>query len=332
MTGIGEVALVGVVVLLGAGLLVLAALALFTARTARRVERALPPDGRFVEIDGARIHYHDRGTGPTLLLIHGLGGHARNFTYALVARLEREFRVVVMERPGSGYSTRAPGTAAGPRAQADTVAAFIRALDLGRPVLVGHSLGGAIALAVASADPELVGGLALIAPLTGVQETPPAAFERLYIRSPALRWFTAWTVATPLAIARRQAVLEALFAPDPVPPDFATAGGGMLGLRPRGFYGAATDLVAVRDDMPAIVERYASLQVPVGVLFGTGDRILDHQVHGAAMAGRLADVQVQLVEGGHMLPLTRPDEAAELVRDVARRAGALGTTGAAAAG
>lgn len=104
--------------------LLIASLVLFTALIARRVERALPPGGRFIDIDGARIHYIERGSGPiTLLMVHGLGGNALNYTHSLVERLAPAFRVIVMERPGSGYSTRAAGAAAGPIAQAETVAA-----------------------------------------------------------------------------------------------------------------------------------------------------------------------------------------------------------------
>jgi pimeloyl-ACP methyl ester carboxylesterase len=297
-----------------------AALAGFTARTARRVEALLPPEGRFVDVDGARIHYLDRGAGPTLLLIHGLAGQARNFTHSLVARLERDFRVVVMERPGSGHSTRARGARANLQAQADTVAAFIRALGLGRPLLVGHSLGGAVALAVALEHPALVRGLALVAPLTQVEARPPAAFAALTVPWPWLRWLVAWTLATPAAILRRDAVLGTIFGPDPVPRDFATAGGGMLGLRPRGYFAASTDLVAVNDDLPGMVERYASLRLPVGILFGTGDRVLDHRRHGAACAACVPGLQLELVEGGHMLPVTHPDRVAAFVRDVGRRA------------
>ena len=299
--------------------LVMAALALFTARTARRVEAAVPPDGRFVEVNDARIHYFERGSGPSLLLIHGLAGQARNFTYALVERLASEFHVVVMDRPGCGYSTRARGTAAGPRAQADVVAALIRALNLDRPVLVGHSLGGAIALATALAHPDTVGGLALIAPLTHPIARPPRAFAPLMIRSALLRWLVAWTVATPVTILRSPAALADIFGPDAVPGDFALAGGGLLGLRPGAFVAASTDMVSVAPDMPALVERYGTLSVPVEILFGTGDRILDYRVHGSAMRDRVPAVRLELVEGGHMLPVTAPDRVAAFVREAALR-------------
>ena len=72
----------------------LGGLVIFTAVTARRVETALPPRGQFVEVTGARIHYLDKGTGPPIVILHGLGGQMGNFTYALLERLTDEFRVI----------------------------------------------------------------------------------------------------------------------------------------------------------------------------------------------------------------------------------------------
>lgn len=304
------------------GLLVVgavAALVLFTAHTARRVGAALPPLGRFVEVGGARIHYLERGTGPTLLLIHGLGASMRVFTHSLLERLAGEFRVVLMERPGSGESTREPRACARVRSQATTVSAFIDALGLERPLLVGHSLGGAVALAVALEHPEQVGGLALVAPLANVQEAVPPVFRRLIITSRALRKLAAWTVATPASILRGPQVLDTLFGPDAVPPDYGTAAGGLLGLRPKSFCAASEDLVALEGELPALVGRYGELRVPVGILYGTGDRVLDHRLHGVEVATMIEGAELELIEGGHMLPLTAPDVVAGFVRKVAER-------------
>ncbi|WP_411280894.1 alpha/beta fold hydrolase [Gemmatimonas sp.] len=302
--------------------LLLVGLVWFTAITARRVERALPPTGQFIEVNGARIHYFDRGQAPvTLLLVHGLGGNAMHFTHSVVDRLARDFRVVVMDRPGSGYSTRADHAAAGPVAQAEIVAAFIRVLGLDRPVLVGHSLGGAISLAVAVAHPTLVRGLALIAPLTLPQPESPAVFQGLMVASPRLRSAIGWTVATPLSIARRAIMLDVIFGPEAVPADFALAGGGLLGMRPSAFVSASTDLMAVPADMPRLVKRYATLQLPISILYGTHDRILDPALHGEQFRALLPHVQLDYVEGaGHMLPLTVPERVVSIVREVADRA------------
>jgi pimeloyl-ACP methyl ester carboxylesterase len=308
------------VVLLVAGGAAAAMLALagVTRAVARRVERAVPPSGEFVEVSGQRLHYEVYGTGaPTLLLVHGLGGNGWHFRHSLVERLARDFRVIVLDRPGSGYSTRAPGAAAGPLAQAETVAAFIRALSLDRPVLVGHSLGGAIALATAVAHPELVRALALVAPLTQVPTAVPEVFQPLAVTHPMLRWAIGHTLATPLGIVRSPVVLDTVFGPDPVPRDFALAGGGVLSMRPSAFISASTDLVAVPDDLPSLVASYPRLRLPVGILYGTADRILDPVHHGEGMRALVPHVHLDYVEGaGHMLPLTAPDRVAAFVRRV----------------
>jgi len=297
----------------------LGASALFTARTARRVTRELPPRGRFVDLDGGRLHYLDLGSGPPIVMIHGLGGQTAHFTHSLTDRLKDDFRLVVVDRPGAGHSPRAADAPANVRAQAASIAGLIRHLALERPLVVGHSLGGAVALALALDHPDAVGGLALIAPLTHPQDEVPDAFRGLAIRSPAVRRFVAATVATPAAIATRDKVLAHVFGPDPVPDDFGTAGGGLLGLRPSAFYHTSTDLVAASEDLPAMVERYGTLAVPVAVLYGRDDRILSPQAHGEALRGRVPDLRLDVVDGGHMLPITAPDATAAWIRDVARR-------------
>ncbi|WP_428391754.1 alpha/beta fold hydrolase [Lichenicoccus sp.] len=305
-----------------------AALAGVTGTVAARVERALPPLGRFVMIGGTRLHYVDEGpeqadaNAPTIVLIHGLGAQLRNFTYGVVARLARTHRVVALDRPGSGYSLRAPGAPATLSAQADSVAALITALGLERPVVVGHSLGGAIALALALNHPDQVGALALIAPLTHPLDTPPAGLEGFAIASPWRRALTAWTLALPSAILNRNRVLAAVFGPEVPPADFPTRGGGLLSLRPSSFYGGSTDMVHSGADLPGMVARYRSLRLPVGVLYGSGDRILDPIVHGNALQALIPDLDLELVEGaGHMLPVTAPERTADFIERVAARRG-----------
>jgi pimeloyl-ACP methyl ester carboxylesterase len=297
---------------------VVSGLVIFTAVTARRVENALPPRGRFIDIAGARIHYLDKGSGPTIVILHGLGGQMGNFTYALLERLTDEFRVILIDRPGSGYSNRAPGATGRLTEQAATVAEFIRKLGLEQPLLVGHSLGGAIALGVALDHPEVVKGLALVAPVTHLPKHVPAPFRALDIKSNYLRWLVAWTVATPIGIRRGKAVLDAIFSPELAPADFPTRAGGILGLRPRSFYNTSSDMRAVNLDLWAMVGRYSSLRVPVRILYGTSDEVLSHQVHGEAMKAKSSLVSVELVAGGHMLPITAPDLTAKFIKAAAR--------------
>ena len=307
--------------LAGGAAALLGGAALFSARTARKVEAALPPKGRFVDLGGERLHYLDEGQGPPVVMIHGLGGQSAHFTHSLTERLKADFRLIVVDRPGAGHSPRGREAPANVRAQATTIAKLIRHLKLERPLIVGHSLGGAIALALALDHPDCVGALALIAPLTHPQEQVPEAFKGLVIQSPAMRRLVANTIATPAAIATRDKVLAHVFGPDPVPEDFGTAGGGLLGLRPDAFYNTSTDLLAAGADLPEMVERYGTIAVPVAILYGKDDRLLAPAAHGEAMRGRVPNLRLDIVEGGHMLPITAPDMTAAWIREVAARSG-----------
>ncbi|WP_019140128.1 alpha/beta fold hydrolase [Noviherbaspirillum massiliense] len=296
-------------------------LALFTWYTARQVQVALPPLGRFIEVAGVRFHVREQGKGPALLLIHGLAGQMRHYTYGVVKQLSEQYRVITIDRPGSGYSVRDASTPADLSTQASQIAALIDKLQLGRTFVVGHSLGGAVALTLALEHPSRVAGLALLAPLTHLPEDgePPAAFRALTIESPWRRNLFAWTLATPASIVASRAVLGQVFGPDPVPRDFATRGGGLLGLRPSHFIAASLDLQALPARLPAISSRYAELQVPVSILFGRQDRILNWKANGQALVDKLPGATLKLVDGGHMLPVTAPEMTARFIMEAERQ-------------
>jgi pimeloyl-ACP methyl ester carboxylesterase len=233
-------------------IIVIAGLAVFSSYVANKVEKALPPQGKFVDIGGDRIHYVEQGSGPAIVIVHGLAGQLLNFAYLPMQELARSHRVILIDRPGAGYSTRGAQSSAAIFSQAATVAGFIDALKLDKPMLVGHSLGGALALAVALNHPQSVSRLALIAPLTHAETDPPAAFRGLAIPSALMRRVISHTLAIPLSIKTGAKVLEVVFGPEPVPKDFRVKGGGLLGLRPRSFYAASTDMLAISADMPTM--------------------------------------------------------------------------------
>jgi pimeloyl-ACP methyl ester carboxylesterase len=313
---------IGVVVLLA---LVTCGLVLFTACTARLVEQAVPPLGHFIEVDGARIHYIDTGANgavggwPPLLLIHG-PGQMRNFTHSLLDPLKKDHRVVIIDRPGSGYSSRPVNGTATIRAQAESIARFAKALRLERSLVVGHSLGGAIALALALDHPDQVAGLVLLAPAWRQPQRVPPPFDVFDIASPLIRHTVAWTLATPFAIYNRALVLGTLFGPQPVPRDFATKGGGFLNLRPSAFISASRDLVESRRTIDDITARYASLRFPLGILYGANDRVLDATAQGETLAALVPGAEYEVIEGGgHMIPVASADRCAAFIGRMAQR-------------
>lgn len=315
-----------IVWIIGAALAFIAGLGLLLAALtwvlAQLIEKMAPPIGQFMEVDGSRIHYLDVGSGPPIVMVHGLRGHLGNFTYGIVDRLKDRFRLIVIDRPGAGYSTAGKGYTATLKAQAKIVAGVIDRLQLGRPLVVGHSLGGAIALATGLDYPARVGGLALLSPATQVIDTAPAPFEMLQIESPLLRRLASWTIIFPDAVASQKRTIDVIFGPEKPPADFIRKGLVLLGMRPSHFHGASTDLMATPVDLPGQVARYGELSMPVGVLYGAGDRVLDQGVHGGRLAKQAHDVLFELIDNaGHMIPVTQPDRSAGFIERMAARVG-----------
>ncbi|MGH1350466.1 MAG: alpha/beta fold hydrolase [Methyloligellaceae bacterium] len=291
---------------------------------AKKAEKYLPPLGEFMEVDGEKIHYLDRGKGPVLVLIHGLSGQMRNFTHSMLERLENDFRVIIIDRPGCGYSTRKSDDAARISQQANTIAAFIRKLDLKeKPLIAGHSLGGGITLSLAINHKDIVGGVALISALThpvSRDREIPTVFKGLAIRSPLMRRIVAWTLATPASIKNGPAALANVFSPEPFPADVSTKGGGMLGLRPWAYYAASTDFNKSIIDIEHMPQHYSDLEMPVGLIYGTQDNILDYEAHALPLKEKIRDLDLELLENcGHMIPITQPDAVTAFIKRQAVR-------------
>jgi pimeloyl-ACP methyl ester carboxylesterase len=302
------VAVIGALVLLSAGLM------FFSLLAARHAEKLAPTIGTFVDVDGARLHYLDRGAGPVIVMVHGLAGNLRNF-YELIERLSVDHRVIAVDRPGCGYSTMLSGEHPGLRAQATLLAQFIRKLDLGQPMVVGHSMGGALSLALAIDHPDCVRTLALIAPLSNVERVPPKGLKILRIKSPLVQWMVAWMFSAPIGKLIHRESLKAVFAPESIVENFDTSGGGLLGLRPWAFSAACKDMLAISREMAAIPPSYPTLAIPVSVLFGRQDAVLNYETHGEQFVAALPRGNLHVLEGGgHMILVTQPDHVADLIR------------------
>lgn len=297
----------------------LAVLTFFTWFTASRIAAHFHPPGQWLEVAGERIHYRSLGDGPPIVLVHGLAGESRNFDYLPLEALSQRWRLVLIDRPGAGHSPRRDDSRAAVAAQARLVAGFIRAMRFGRPpLLVGHSLGGAISLAVALQDPDCVAGIGLLAPLTHYRPHVPRPFRTMAIRTPWLRRLFAHTLSVPAAILNTPAAIAALFGPDAAPRDFPVRGGGLMSVRPSAFIAASADLDAMPRDLVPQQERYGDIRLPVSILFGEGDRVLDWREQGQALQDKLPGAQLRVIPGGHMIPVTAAAATAAWLEETAR--------------
>ncbi|KIC38173.1 esterase [Ruegeria sp. ANG-R] len=310
------------IVLTIAGLLAafLLTMALWTRRLTRQGTEMVPQLGQIVPVDGGSVHYVEKGdpANPTIVMIHGLSGQLQHFTYALMDDLANDFHVLAVDRPGCGYSTRDSAELAALPEQARMIHEFLDVKGVENAVLVGHSLGGAVALAMALDYPDETRALALLAPLTRELPGTPAVFKPLEIRTGWLRNLIGHTIAVPLARKTAPLVLRDVFAPEPPPADFLDRAGGALGLRPSAFITASQDVIGVETSLGPLSRRYKNLRVGGGILFGAEDPVLAADVHGASMTeyGLTSSI---LENRGHMILITTPDICADFIRRIAEK-------------
>lgn len=306
---------------LAAAARVLATSALISRAMQAGIEAAAPPHGRMVEVGGVRLHVVSRGARrdgrPAMLMIHGLAGTARNFTMRLTELLDDAHEIHVVDRPGAGYSDDI-GPKGSLAAQAGLVVRLIETLGLDRPLLVGHSLGGALSLQVALDHPGAIRGAALIAPATHTLRSPEdAPWQRALLAPTPLGWLWTQTLAAPMSAPLSPFVTKHIFSPEPWPLSVGWKGGGFLALRPRSIAAAGRDLRAALDELPALSRRYAELSVPIHVLGAESDALVAPAQHATLLARASGMVRLTLVPGGHMLPITQPRLVAAWLRDVA---------------
>jgi pimeloyl-ACP methyl ester carboxylesterase len=306
-------------------LAVLAGLALWRAGARERQAQAdFPPEGRFVAVDGLRVHAVVRGAGPDLVLLHGLSGNARDFTFALAPRLASRYRVIVLDRPGLGNSDPLPPGADGLEPQARHLAQAARLLGAERPVVVGHSYGGAVALAWAVYLPDRLSALVTLAGPSHPWDTPTPWLHRIAANPiggalvvPLL------TAFVPDSLVER--AIADTFAPGGVPPGYADRLGAPLTLRRTAMRANARHRVSVKADIEAMVPLYPGLALPFELLHGSADTTVWFDIHAVPMARAAPGVRVTRLEGqGHMLQHTAPDAVIAAIDRAASRAGLTG--------
>jgi pimeloyl-ACP methyl ester carboxylesterase len=140
----------------------LAISALVNRHLAKNAENDNPPGGQFLEVNGVRLHYVERGAGTPLVLLHGNGSMIQDFeSSGLIELAAQNYRVIVFDRPGFGYSDRPRNVVWTPAAQAELFAAALSHLGISHAIVLGHSWGSSVAVALAIKYPKLVQGLVL---------------------------------------------------------------------------------------------------------------------------------------------------------------------------
>ena len=265
----------------------------------------LAAPGEFVIAGGVRVHYLRQGEGRPVVYVHGAKGSVYDFTLSVGGRLAQRYTAVAMDRPGSGFSGRPASGENSPQAQAAVLRAAAAELGLERPLLIGHSLGAAVALAWALDAPDDVAAVVTLGgyvlPLGG----PPPWVVAL-IRSPAvLRGVGALgrsRVGRPLA----SFAVKRAFSPGAPPPEYVAVA-PRLALETANLISDGEDRKAAEEGLAALRPRYADLATPLVIVVGAEDRMVPPSVSERLHALVPGSEFVRLPGAGHMPQFTAPD-------------------------
>ena len=297
-------------VALVSGALALAAVAAgWVQRQARHAERENPPEGELLDIDGVRLHCVERGAGPPVVLIHGNMVWHRDFIAAgLIEHLARSHHVIAFDRPGFGHSTRPRDRLWTPAAQAKLLRTALARLGIERPVVVGHSMGTMVALAMALDYPADVRKLVLL----GGYYYPSMRLDALLTAAfalPVLGDVLRYTVTAASARLMLKRAVRAMFRPKQVPVDFLPTLSREMMLRPVQLRANAEDAAFMIGQAKLSSERHHELQLPIAIFAGAGDAVIDVEAHSVRLHAELSQSKLVIVPGaGHMVHYAAVDE------------------------
>jgi pimeloyl-ACP methyl ester carboxylesterase len=306
----------------------LVALGLFSAlvsfRAARhedRAEAAYPPEGQLLTIDGVQVHGVVMGTGPDLVLIHGASGNTRDMTFSLAPKLAERYRVFVFDRPGLGYTDRINTTGATIVQQADLLSRAAAELGAKRPIVMGQSYGGAVALAWAVHYPDRVSALVPVASPSLPWTTPLDPFYRV-----TSSWLGS-KLAVPMITAfvpdsRIDQTLQSIFAPQAVPDGYGAYVGVGLTLRRKTLRANADQRANILEEITALAPRYPEITLPVELVHGTADTTVGTTIHSDKLVDIIPGATLDRLDGiGHMPHHVAQDAVIAAIDRAAARAG-----------
>ena len=295
----------------------LAATALLNRHLAKKAEHDNPARGRFLDVNGVQLHYVERGSGEPLVFLHGNGSMIQDFeSSGLVDLAAKNYRVIVFDRPGFGHSDRPRNVVWTPDAQAELIRQALAQLGVTATIVLGHSWGASVAVALALKYPDLIRGLVL----ASGYYYPTARPDVVAMGTPALPLVgdvLSHTVSPLISRAIWPLMMRQIFGPRPVPEKF-DAFPKEMALRPSQIRASAAESALMIPDAFKFRNRYTDLKMPVVIIAGDQDKLIDINTQSARLHYDIPQSRFHRVAGnGHMIQQTATDQVMSAIREVA---------------
>lgn len=287
-----------------------------------------PPQGRVIDVDGTPVHVQTLGSGPDLILIHGASGNLRDWTFDFAGRVSDRYRVIMLDRPGLGWTGRLPGkggpwntASETPMEQAELLQKAAQIIGVERPVVVGHSFGGAVAMAWALRQPEQTAAVVM---LSAVSNPWPGDLGWTYtvIGTTAGGGLLVPIISAFLPQSYVDTNIESIFTPQAAPEGYADRIGASLVLRRESLRANTQQVNYLRPHIVEMSKDYGSLSMPFEIVHGDADTIVPLSVHSEPLSRQVPDAMLTVLPGiGHMPHHVDPDAVEAAIDRAAARAG-----------
>jgi pimeloyl-ACP methyl ester carboxylesterase len=289
----------------------LAILALVTQAGVFALQRAYPARGRMIKVAGATLNVVDIGPrdapGPPVVMIHGASSNLEVMRRPLGEMLARNHRVILIDRPGHGWSTRARLQDSTPAIQGRMIDAALQKLGVGPVVLVVHSWSGALGARMALDYPKRVAGLVMLAPVAYPWRGGVGWYTKL-VAIPVIGPLLAYTITLPLGYFLAGPGARGVFLPQVMPDGFVGNTATGLLLRPREFLANARDIVTLRAAVEEQAPRYGDIRAPTVVISGELDKTVTTKIHSRQFAKAVPNAKlIVLPDVGHMVQNAVPE-------------------------
>jgi pimeloyl-ACP methyl ester carboxylesterase len=290
---------------------VLALLALVTQAGRLALQQAYPQAGRIVEVAGAALNVLDIGprdaNAPPIVMIHGASSNLETMRQPLGEMLAQNHRVILIDRPGHGWSTREHLADSTPDIQARMIDAALEKLGIGPAIFVVHSWAGALGARMALDYPARTAGLVMLAPVAYPWRGGVGWYNKL-ITTPVIGPLLAYTITLPLGYFLTEPGARHVFLPQTMPARFVENTATPLLLRPREFLANAWDLVTLKEAVREQAPRYARITAPVVVIAGDADKTVWPDIHSRPFAATVPHARLIILPGvGHMVQNAAPE-------------------------
>jgi pimeloyl-ACP methyl ester carboxylesterase len=295
-----------------------AGVALTVRRAALAAETTYPPEGKFVSVNGVKLHYVDTGgVGPAVILLHGNGATNADWSISgVTGKARKRFRILAFDRPGFGYSERPRGKSWRPEDQAAAIKKAVDQLGVEKPIVVGHSWGALVAAALAIQFPDDIRG----AVLASGYYFPSLRADALVFGLPALPIIgdaMRYTIASIAGRAIAPALIRRIFAPAEVPARFWEQFPLALAFRPWQIRASAAESATMVSSARRLQKAYPSIRVPVAIVAGSEDRISDTRKQSARLHDTIPGSRLWVLPRiGHMVHYASPDAIVNAIEAV----------------